>query len=269
MPETAPEPALVYNDPHDTLELVACELAKILGVLVGIGATPFLRARLARFGLVEIGVGAFVVLIGLIFWFRRLRRERPGLFQGLRALAGRLLAGLRRAWSWVQDHLPGRRRNSGSEVREAITPARPGEPSPVRPVVLLPYLTILIGIFILAPAAVVYSLRDDPIPDLDLIVLYFSAPAILIWAIGELPYFFSKAVVRPKNASVYAGISKSVLQVLSAILFWIFLGLAIGMEEFTWMLVAAFILALLGLILGLVSEAGERRRLQIQPQDIE
>jgi hypothetical protein len=135
--------------------------------------------------------------------------------------------------------------------------------------VLLPYLTVLIGVFILAPAAVVASLQDSPVLNLDLIVMYFSAPAILIWAIGEIPYFFPKILVRPKNAAVVAGIWKSGLQVLSAILFWVFVGLAIGMEEFTWMLWSACGLALAGLALGLVSEAGERRRLQLQPSDVE
>ncbi len=285
--EELQQPSLLYNDPHDTLELVACELAKILGILAGIGATPFLRERLERFWLAGVAAGGIVIAVGLVFLARRYRRERPGLFQGLRELPGRLLNGLRRGWAWIRAHLPGQRKASTAGLGGSGAPlpqpapaaagissletasAQPAttRPAPAHPLVLLPYLTVLIGLFILVPAAATSGLQNDPILNLDLIAIYFSAPAILIWAIGEVPYFFSKAVVRPKNAAVIAGILKSGLQVLSAILFWVFLGLAIGMQEFTWMLWGASALALAGLVLCLVSEAGERRRLNTQPKD--
>ena len=271
------------NDSQDTLELAACQLANVVGILAGIGAIPFLRDRQVRFWRVEAAVGVIVIAVGLFFLVRRARRQRqaggaPGLFQRLLAFLRRLAGSLRHTWAWARSHLPGRRKVADRQVASdlpaveenpppAVPPAAPGTPSPPRDLVLLPYLTVLIGGFVLLPAALVASLQYVPVPNLDQIAMYFSAPAILIWMIGEIPNIFPKLAVRPKSSSIVTGMLKSGLQVLSAVLVWVFLGLARGREEHPWLLVSAIGLALGGLVLGFVSEAAERRRLQTRPQN--
>ena len=277
MTKETSQPNLLYNDPLDTFELVACQLANVVGILAGIGAIPFLRDRQVRFWTVEAAVGVIVIAVGLFFLVRRACRQRqaggaPGLFQRLLAFLRRLAGSLRHTWAWARSHLPGRRKVADRQVAGKISAAENplsvvANQDPARDLVLLPYLTVLIGGFVLLPAALVASLQYVPVPNLDQIAMYFSAPAILIWMIGEIPNIFPKLAVRPKSSSIVTGMLKSGLQVLSAVLVWVFLGLARGREEHPWLLVSAIGLALGGLVLGFVSEAAERRRLQTRPQN--
>ncbi len=272
---------------RDYFELLVSELVKISAILVGIGITPFLHQRGFAYWAPGLVAGGLALGISLFFLFRRSNRQasksqtatdaaaggaasaeapskvaRKG-FRKFLAQTGRDL--LDHGQVLVQHARQIRRRAarpgaaSGQPGKDAPAPARLTTPAPWQTVVLLPLLA-LIGVFLLVPALAALVFYKSPVSNLDLILLYFSAPAILAWVIGELVYCFPKIIVRPKHTPEIAGILKSCLQVLSALLLWIFLGLAIGQVEFTWMLWLSIGLALAGLLCGLWSESSAQPR---------
>ena len=301
-----PQPQLLYHNPHEKLELAACELARFLGIAVGLGAIPLLRDRPIPLWIVEAAAGVLVMAVGLFFQARRARRQKPptptpSLFRrllaflrglptffrsflsGLKRLPGllrRLANGLRRAWAWVLAHLPGQRKAVAVPIpaetppsEETPTVEAPVEtpsaaapaPSPARDLVLLPYQTLLVGLFLLLPAILVAVLQRIPFPSLDQVAIYFGTPALLIWVGGEFLYLQPKIAIKPWDSLVLTGILKSALQLLGAALVLAYLALALGSLVRPGLLLGGLGLALVGLALGLVSAAGERRRLPTRP----
>jgi hypothetical protein len=310
-----PQTQLQYHDPHNTLELVACELVRILGIAAGLGAIPLLRDRPLPFWIVEAAAGAVVMAVGLSFRARRARLHKPptptpgllhrllaflrglpaifrSFLSGLKRLPGllrRLADGLSRAWAWVRAHLPGHRKPAPGPLIPAaptveepppsspaapthtaapVLPPAPAAALPARPRVLLPYLTLATGLFLFLPAILVAVLLPARIPNLDQIAIYFSAPALLVWLLGEIPYLVPKIVAKPWDIPILSGVLKSALQALGAVLVFVFLALVIGQEQHPGLLYGGLGLALVGLALGYHSEAGERRRQQTRPPSL-
>jgi hypothetical protein len=290
------QPQLLYHDPHDSLELVTCELARILGITAGLGAIPLLRDRPVPFWIVEAAAGAIVIAVGGFFLARRARRQQPttptpGLLRRLVSslkrlpdLLRRVPAFFRRMFEWLRTRLPGRRKVAtvpvpaetppSEETPKVDTPVEtpsasaPAASLPARPRVLLPYLTLATGLFLFLPSILVAALQPARIPNLDLVAIYFSAPALLVWLLGEIPYLLPKIVTKPWDAPILSGVLKSVLQALAAMLIFAFLALVIGQEQHPGLLYGGLGLALVGLALGVYSEAGERRRQRARPPSL-
>lgn len=296
MTEKYPQTQLLNHDPQDPLEWITCQLANLVGIAAGIGVLPLLSDYLPiPFWKAEMLVGVLCILVGLIFLERRtprllpflkrmfgFLRRLPSIFKRLIAFLRGLPALLRRAWDWIRRHLPGRRKGSPEQVspetpavKESPPEAAPSTASDTIPqvhqLVLLPYMTLLIGLLILLPAILVDWLHPlevlDQNLDLVYIAVYFSAPALLIWVVAEIPYILPKIVVKPWDGSVVTGLLKSGLQALGAVLVWVYLALSLGKEEHTWLLFGGLGLALMGLIFGFISEAIERQRIRTRPQN--
>lgn len=277
-------------DSHGTLELVACQITSAVGIGVGIGALPLMRERLAsRFWMAEAAAGVLCIAVGLFFLERRSHRLLPFLksllaflrrlpssFKRLNTMLRSLPAFIRLAWDWIRFHLPGRRKTSPAPVSHATPPVKVSQPtaasaaapaaasdaaSPAR----LPYLTMWIGLFIFFPALFAASLQHFQPPDPDLIAIYFSTPALLIWVIGEVPYILPRIVVRPWDGAILTAILKSGSTGLSAVLIYVFLGLALVKAEHPGLLFAGLGLALLALVFGWISNTMERQRLRDRP----
>jgi hypothetical protein len=130
---------------------------------------------------------------------------------------------------------------------------------------------MLIGLFLLLSAVLVACLQSSWAKGLEQgalaqIAMYFSAPALLVWVIGEIPYVIPKIVVKPWDGSTITGVLKSGLQALGAVLVWVFLALALVRKEQFWLLYGGLGLALVGLVFGFISAAIERQRERTRPQ---
>lgn len=290
MSQNKPAAVLQYSDPDDRREVIVNELTKILSVLLGLGAVPLLERRVDWFWAAGLAAGVLAVGVGLFFIYRRARRRRkqavdPGGRAGLRARLqnfGRAVGrAFGRAWAWIKSKWPFRRRAAAApETGEDGPPAAgspaaaPSEPAPTNgmmavlrgdatgTVILLPYLTLWIGIFIFIPSVVAALLQRMGYLRTDLVLVYFSAPALLVWIGGEGFYFFPRFSTRPRRAPEILGILKSLLIVLSAALLWIFLGLEIGTPGVDWLHRSAIGLAVAGAILGLAAEGSRRSSLR-------
>lgn len=226
--------------------------------------------------------GLPAILRRLPYYIQRLLTVLRGLPTFFRSLP----AFIRRAWNWIRRHLPRRRKGPSEQIPIATRAVPETSPAvarstapatssatipPLRELELLPYQMLLIGLFILLPAALVACTHSFWAKSLEpaalgQIAVYFSTPALLIWVLGEFPYAFAKIVVQPWNGSIITGVLKSGLQVLSAMLVWVFLALSLAGVEYAWPLFGGLGLALAALVLGFASEAIERRSSQNRPQ---
>ena len=262
------QPSIQYDDPLDGLEFFCCEAAMTIGILAGIGAPPQLHDLIDRHWLPGFLIGGALIFIGLLFIIRRYKPRFDKSFfnnifhafssQRLELILHRMYNYLRRQLypnrNAVEVDIPATSTAIPSPLKES-----PDSP-PTTAIILLPFLVILIGLFIAAPTAMVTILQVWKISNLDLLAVYFSAPAILFWIIGELVYFFPRITIKPKHLAEYAGLLKSVIQIFSALFLWSYLGLSITNEGFEWMFWAALCLGIAGLLLGLVSNYYEAQR---------
>lgn len=242
-------PTFQYSTPGDNQGQIIGELAKILGILLGIGATPFLGEWTQDWFWV-VGLAAGLITFGVGFFYAV--RQAPVRKRGS-ALVTRGAAFLRRQFAWLKTKvLFWRERPVEAEELTPVPTARPqDEPHQAdEPWILWPLFTMGIGLFIAVPAIVAGLTGSQDI------AMYFSTPAILLWIAGEGFYFYPYFIVKPKRTPEIAAMLRSSLQVLSALLLWVFLGLAAGMAGISWMIGLGAGLAVAGLILGLVAAAG-------------
>ena len=232
MVETNPN-RLRYSDPDDRLETLVSELAKIFGILTGIGIIPFLRGWLAGYWFVGVAVGLLLLAVGGFFILRRAQRQ---LIKPDNPPVPANFSARWRLWQAAVRSLLAALLDSGQSL------------------VLLPVVVALIGVFIFAPAALTGLFQQLKVTNSALIETYFSAPAILVWIIGELVYVFPRVVTRPRHRAEIMGIARSILQILSGLVLWVFLGLTMAGAGLLSMLWWAIGLALVGLLCGLGSD---------------
>lgn len=263
-----PEPSIIYDDPEDSLEFFCCEAAITIGILAGIGVPPQLHDLLNRHWLPGVLIGAALIGVGILFIIRRYKprlamSEFINFLQGIsiqrmELLFQRMYNFLRKQLNPIHDAVavgpPTGKTAISAPLNESMAGSGTGS------VIVLPFLVILIGIFITTPTAMVTILQVWKITNLDLLAVYFSAPAILFWIIGELVYFFPRITIKPKHLAEYAGLLKSAFQIISALLLWSYLGLTITNEGFEWMFWAALALGTAGLLIGLVSLFSDTKR---------
>jgi hypothetical protein len=91
----------------------------------------------------------------------------------------------------------------------------------------------------------------------NLLVIYFSTPAILIWAGGQAVRLYPHWVVRPKHLPQISGLLGSGMQLLSALLLWVHLGMDTGIEVSTWMFWLATALAAGGILFNIISQTAQ------------
>ncbi len=277
---------LRYNDPADRLETLGSELVKILTILLGIGLPALLRGRWAGLWLVGAAAGLLGIVFGLFFLLRRARRQLAALDSAQPPAVDSPSAGQEKT-----PDQPGAAQAVGSAPNPQPDTNPPAKPAgwtarfaqawqrlvgwmgvqfaalrrllnallhPSHPLTALPAVVVLTGVFIFVPAVSAALFKQLNVSNFDLIEIYFSSPAVLVWIIGELVYVFPRLVARPKHFSAVAGIVRSVLQVLAALLLWIFLGLSIGRAALALLLWLSIGLALAGLLCGMAADASER-----------
>lgn len=234
-----------YSDENDSRGELAVEAAKIVGILAGIGATPLLQEQFRWFWAVGLVAGVLPIAAGIYYLVRQRRREKNAKEKVPTSLRERLARWGQRIWSGLKNAVQfwrWRERWWGeSEKRQ-------------RPLTLLPIFTIFIGFFILVPAAIAFFMQRSSLhQNVGLVASYFSAPAILLWITGEGFYLYPHFVVRPKHWPQISSLLKSGLQIISALLLWVFLGVSISLENANWMLWVSLITAVAGFVLGLVA----------------
>lgn len=256
---TATGPILRNRENKDTVAEMVVEGAKILGILGGIGAVPLLHdAGIQWFWAVGM-IASFLVLAASAFYLIRhaLRTYDFGdEEQSLWRKVGHLLRHKgRRFWQRVRQRI----RQPAETIEEETAITEQGR------ILIVPYLNILIGIFILATAVTAFFIqRSRGVMNPQLVEIYFGAPALLLWIVGEGIYFYPHFLVRPKHLPQIFALLKSILQVISALFLWVFLGLSIGMDHNNWMLWFSLITAVLGALVGLLAI-----RLAKRPQQAE
>lgn len=246
---TQPTIAFEYFVPSRRVSLWAAELAQLLCVFIGIGATPGLRLRFDWFWVIGLLLGLTAMVIGIVIAVHLIRTRaaaQPDSGPPRPSLRTRFAAGWRRL--------------------------RHGRSSPVQPRpprVVLPLATILIGLFTVLPAAVAAIVQRIPIIDDEhLVAMFFSGPAILLWIAAEGFYFYPRLVSKPKRTAELTGMARSITKTISALLLWVFLGLSFGMDGIGWMFVVSIGLAVISLILGTIADR-QAARLEQQQDALE
>jgi len=238
-----------YNDKNDSRGELAVEAAKIVGILAGIGATPLLQEQFSWFWAVGLVTGVLPIVAGIYYLARQRRREKIANGNASTSLRERFTRWGQRIWSGLKTVVQFWR------WRERWREWQQGERErQQRPLTLLPLFTIFIGFFILVPAGIAFFMQRSSLhQNVGLVASYFNAPAILLWITGEGFHLYPHFVVRPKHLPQISGLLKSGLQILSALLLWVFLGVSISLENANWMLWVSLITAVAGFVLGIVA----------------
>ena len=240
---------IVFSDSKDYRGEFVVEAAKIVGILAGIGATPLLQEQFHWFWVVGLVAGILPIVAGIYYLARERRREKiakgeapAGFRERLARWGQRIWSGLKiviQFWRWPERWREWRR--TKGERQE-------------RPLTLLPIFAISIGFFILIPSAIAFfMLRGSLHQNVGLVASYFNAPAILLWITGEGFNIYPHFLVRPKHWPQISGLLKSGLQIISALLLWVFLGVSISLENANWMLWVSLITAVAGFALGIIA----------------
>ena len=221
---------IFYLPNNDYAGLLTAEHSKILGILIGIGATPFLRERFDWFWIVGLVVGLLTILIGGALAIRYAPKpERPtGIWARIKWAGACLLAPFKHVNATVRHR----------------------QQDESKPLILLPYLTVAIGFFIALPALTAWFVQWGELVNPDLIEMYFGGSAIFLWILGEGFFFYPYFIVKPKRIREFSGMARSILLISSAIFIWVFLGLDIGLEGINWLFWAGILFALVGLLLS-------------------
>lgn len=246
----------IYSDPADTRGELVTEIAKIIGILLGIGATAWLRERLTLFWLLGASMGVLTICAGIYYWGRQSMRSY--------AAQGNLSAGKPAFRTWLKEitrqfrnrlkAIWPRRGNNANSVSATNRAQKQEAIEKKRIITVLPIITILIGILILLPAVAAFGFRRlAAVDQAGLVAVYFSGPAILLWLLGEGVYMYPHFLVTPKHRPQILGIAKSACQIVSALFLWVYLGVGIGMSHTSWMFFLSAGLAGLGFILGIVT----------------
>lgn len=127
------------------------------------------------------------------------------------------------------------------------------------PWVLLPAITISIGVFIMLPAVIALLMQLNHVKNPDLMAMYFSTPALLLWIAAEGVYFYPHFKTEPKRRPQVMGMLKSTLEILSALVLWVFLGLRFGGPgDYDWLFWIGTVLAIGGAGLAIEVARGHR-----------
>lgn len=253
-----------YYLKHAQRSLWTAEIVQLLCIYVGIGATPFLRRLTPWFWAAGIALGLVAVVVGVaIAWqVRRLRaRRQPTAVHPTSAARPALLQRLLAPFHRLASRL--RRRRAAPEASSSFRARAEDASSDMPPRVVLPAATILIGVFTVIPAAVAAFVQWNPvIDDEHLVAMFFSGPAILLYIAAEGFYFYPRLVEKPKRTAEIAGMARSLTKSISALLLWVYLGLAFGMDGIGWMFWTSIALAGASLVLGTLANRQSLRRQQ-------
>lgn len=243
-----------YSDPEDPGNEYITEFAKIGGILIGIGAAPILQEQVSWFWAVGLSVGIITILAACGYWLRQsLRSFQPG---------SKTLSRTNKVLYWFRESVKTAFQSVSSRIRQIWERGNKNDRGaekhvsehPSRIVTVLPIVTFLIGSLIIIASLVAYLLQSQPqIINAGAMSLYFSAPAVLLWMIGEVVDLYPHFLVIPKHRPQVLGIAKSGLQIASALFLWVYLGVAIGMERAAILLLISAIMAIAGAGLGIAS----------------
>ncbi len=120
-------------------------------------------------------------------------------------------------------------------------------------------ILISLGVFILLPAISGLLLQAAQIENAPLVAAYLGGPALVLWAIFEGLSFYGYRKQSRAGVGGILGMVRCSLQVLAALLIWIYLGLAYGTTWSIWLFAAGAALALLGAVLATIMSLQERR----------
>jgi hypothetical protein len=119
----------------------------------------------------------------------------------------------------------------------------------------LQFQTVLVGALLLFSALAAFALRHLAGLEPGLFQLYLSTPTILAWTSGEMQFARPLIGTRPKHSAEITGMFAHGLQILGALVLWIFLGLSVGTDSLAWMGWTAAGLSVVGMLVALSTNA--------------
>jgi hypothetical protein len=226
----------------------------VLGILVGLGGASLMpedspwRWRMGLGG----GILAAGAALAYLLW-PALRTGIPKLLRELRSITAKV-------WTWIpvvrfQKRFPWlsvSRRQASAASSNAPVPASPGKRTVIAWEV---WQGLLVGACLILPALVARLLGLHSHGNGNLLVIYFSTPAIILWAGWEAMGLYPHWIVRPKHLPQISGLLGGGMQLLGALLLWVHLGMDTGIEVSTWMFWLSVALAAGGILLNITSRA--------------
>ncbi len=230
--------------------------ASVLGILLGLGGASLMPGDSPWRWLLGVGGGLLAAGAALasLLW--------PVFKTGIPRLLQRSRATLAALWSRApaikfQPRFPW----LIVSRREAAAVTAPAEERPaIRDRQPLPWDVwqgLLVGASLLLPALIARLLGLHSYGNGNLLVIYFSTPAILLWAGGQAASLYPHWVVRPKHLPQISGLLGGGMQLLGALLLWVHLGMDTGIEVSTWMFWLSAALAIGGVFFNFISRSAQ------------
>lgn len=257
------EPLFTYYSSRNVHGETIAELLQIFCIFVGIGTLPLIGEQDPRFLFVRYGLGLVTLIGGLWLVIQNVPRY---VFRYRYAAFLRRFGRLRERFRVLRSRGSTTAVSPQSEnnVSDATAVARLRQNDKQR-LTILPTATILISLFTLILAEV--TRQTSQTENGHLIAIYYSAPAILLWIAAEIFYIYPFLGVKPQRAVEVTGILRSLTKIVSALFLWVYLGLATGLDNITWMIYFSIVLALLSLVLGHISLwQKQKRALELKQQ---
>lgn len=262
---------------------IAAELLKLLGVTVGLGLGPLLSDRLGWYWAIGMAAGGMMLVAGAALSLsidRRFRRQRaeklrerllqetslldvqvqvyapPRMSQAL-LFSNPRLAALRASLQagWISER---QFSAQAGQVLNEMALAQTGEQEDFS----LPNTIIALGVFILVPALIAWMVIANRIQHPAEIAAYFSSPALLLWLATEGLRLSDLYRERPWTPFQWLSALSGLIYLLSALAFWVYLGLFFGEALRVWLFVLGASLAVIGAALSLGLIAWQRRSSQ-------
>jgi MFS family permease len=231
-------------------------IASVLGILLGLGGASLMPEDSTWRWLLGLGGGLLAAGAALAFllW--------PVLKTGIPGLLQRSRAALAALWTRAPS-IKFQRRFPWLSIarREAAAATAPAEERPAirnrQPLPWDVWQGLLIGASLLLPALIVRLLGLHSHGSGNLLVIYFSTPAILLWAGGQAASLYPHWMVRPKHLPQISGLLGGGMQLLGALLLWVHLGMDSGIEVSTWMFWLSAALAVGGVFFNFISRSAQ------------
>lgn len=233
-------------------------LASVLGILAGLGGASLLEEDSPRRWVLGLGGGVLVLGAALVYLLWPLMKTGiPGLLQRSRAALSILVARLPAVK--LQKRVPWlsiTRRAAESESSAGPAPASASQQSHT-PLSWEIWQALLVGAILLLPALSVRLAGAHGSGRANLLAIYFSTPAIILWAGSQAVDLYPHWVVRPRHLPQISGLLGGGMQLLGALLLWVHLGMDSSIEVSTWMFWLAAALAGAGIVFKLFSQAAQ------------
>ncbi|MEZ4870556.1 MAG: hypothetical protein R3C14_55010 [Caldilineaceae bacterium] len=120
--------------------------------------------------------------------------------------------------------------------------------------------TVTIGVFVILAALVGMIFQRNGLAKAGALGAYFGLPALILWLLVQGTAFYTQLIIRPKRLPQLMGMAAGLVQLISTLFLWIYLGLALALTPVSGLFWLATGLALAGVAFDVVRILSEQAR---------